>query len=569
MEFKLKGNNNYKDNALETIFINRGVENAKELLQVSLDSVIHHSKLKNINHAVDVLINICNKEEVNIFVQVDSDADGYTSASVLIMEIQRLFPHVNITWRIHKGKEHGVIVNTVPEDTDLIIIPDAGSNQVEEMAELYKNGYTTIVLDHHEIEEGIEDYAIVVNPQLSPEYENKELSGVGVVYKFIKALGEKLGDDNSDHYLDLVAIGNIGDMVDLRSKETRYYVKTGLEQINNPLMKALVEKQDFSMGGIINIHTIAFFITPLINACIRAGKPEEKENMFKAMIGSNETIYYKRNDVDEHITVAVARNLTNIRTRQNNAKDKVIKLVKQQIEDNNLIDDKVLIIEMNDKNAKNLNGLVANQLVKQYKRPMLILKRNENEGVEVLAGSARGFENGEIKDLNTYLLESNLVNYCKGHANAFGVEINVDNVEQLKHHFNSTLKHDIGYAEIDVDFIIPCEDVDYEFVRMIGSFRDEWGGTLPEPKIAITDVELKFNDMELTGKYKNTLKTKVNGVNAVKKYFNQDKFNETFGDMGESFIVDLLCTFKVNEWNNEFYAQIQIEDINVKEVLYF
>lgn len=569
MEFKLKGKNNYKDNALETIFSNRGVENAKELLQVTLDSVIHHSKLKNIIHAVDVLIDICSKEEVNIFVQVDSDADGYTSASVLIMELKRLFPHVNITWRIHKGKEHGVIVNTVPEDTDLIIIPDAGSNQVEEMAELYKNGYTTIVLDHHEIEEGIEDYAVVVNPQLSPDYENKELSGVGVVYKFIKALGEKLGDDNSDHYLDLVAIGNIGDMVDLRSKETRYYVKTGLEQINNPLMKALVEKQDFSMGGIINIHTVAFFITPLINACIRAGKQEEKENMFKAMIGSNETIYYKRNDVDEHITVAVARNLTNIRTRQNNAKDKVIKLVKQQIEDNNLINDKVLIIEMNDKNAKNLNGLVANQLVKQYKRPMLILKRSEFEGVEVLAGSARGFENGEIKDLNTYLVDSNLVNYCKGHANAFGVEINVDKVEQLKHHFNSTLKHDIGYAEIDVDFIIPCDDIDYEFVRMIGSFRDEWGGTLPEPKIAITDVELKFNDMELTGKYKNTLKTKVNGVNAVKKYFNQDKFNETFGDMGESFIVDLLCTFKVNEWNGTHYGQIQIEDINVKEVLYF
>ena len=77
--------------------------------------------------AYDMLSNGC-----NVFVQVDSDTDGYTSSSILINYIKRRFPQVKITWRLHKGKEHGIILDTVPADTDLVFIPEGGSNQFEE-----------------------------------------------------------------------------------------------------------------------------------------------------------------------------------------------------------------------------------------------------------------------------------------------------------------------------------------------------------------------------------------------------------------------------------------------------
>ena len=55
-----------------------------------------------------------------VFVQVDSDTDGYTSSSILINYIKRRFPNNEIIWRLHKGKEHGIIVDTVPEDCNLV-----------------------------------------------------------------------------------------------------------------------------------------------------------------------------------------------------------------------------------------------------------------------------------------------------------------------------------------------------------------------------------------------------------------------------------------------------------------
>lgn len=62
----------------------------------------------------------------HFFLQVDSDTDGYTSSSIFYNYFKTLFPEAKIEWRIHDGKEHGVILKTVPCYTDIVVIPDAG-----------------------------------------------------------------------------------------------------------------------------------------------------------------------------------------------------------------------------------------------------------------------------------------------------------------------------------------------------------------------------------------------------------------------------------------------------------
>src|SRR5205085_11494007 len=116
---------------------------------------------------------------------------------------------------------------TIPNDINLVIVPDAGSNQFKEHKQLKERNIDVIVLDHHECNEESGD-AIVVNSQLSPDYPNKQFSGVGITYKFCKALDDKLGIKHADEYLDLVAIGNVADSQDMRSLETRYFVLKGL-----------------------------------------------------------------------------------------------------------------------------------------------------------------------------------------------------------------------------------------------------------------------------------------------------------------------------------------------------
>jgi single-stranded-DNA-specific exonuclease len=56
----------------------------------------------------------------------------------------------------------------------------------------------------------------VVNNQLSPNYPNKNLSGAGIVYKFCQALDNYINVKFADYFLDLVAVGNASDSMDLR-----------------------------------------------------------------------------------------------------------------------------------------------------------------------------------------------------------------------------------------------------------------------------------------------------------------------------------------------------------------
>ena len=209
MKYKLINPINKSYTAVEQVLSNRGiaVSEVTKYLKTT-DECLHSPRLlDNIREGAKLYVQHLSKGS-KIFIQVDSDVDGYTSASALYNYTFMVAPAAarKIVFRIHNGKEHGVIVDTVPDDVSLVVIPDAGSNQYEEHKALKERGIDVLILDHHECEEESKD-AIVVNNQLSHNYPNKALSGVGVVYKFCKFIDEIMQQDIADNYLDLVALG--------------------------------------------------------------------------------------------------------------------------------------------------------------------------------------------------------------------------------------------------------------------------------------------------------------------------------------------------------------------------
>ena len=64
-------------------------------------------------------------------------------------------------------------------DFNLLIVPDAGSNDYDAHEMLKGQLIDTIILDHH-LADKVSEYAIVINNQLS-DYSNKDFSGVGIV----------------------------------------------------------------------------------------------------------------------------------------------------------------------------------------------------------------------------------------------------------------------------------------------------------------------------------------------------------------------------------------------------
>ncbi len=562
MKYELIGSNDYFLNPIETILKNRGIEDIQSFLNVNENNIIHWSNLENIEKAVECLIDHI-KNESKIFIQYDSDIDGICSSSMLINYLNKVFPNVDIQWRIHEGKQHGVIVNEVPSDVNVVIIPDAGSNQYKEHQQLKERGIDVIVLDHHECEKESE-HAIVVNNQLSPNYANKNFSGAGIVYKFLQALDNKLGINHANHYLDLVAVGNIGDMMDSRELETRYYMTKGLKKINNSFLRALFEKQEFSTKGIINLINVAFYIVPLCNATIRAGNTQEKLQMINSFLESKEKIYYKRNDEHEPIQKNTARLLANIRSRQNRLRDKGVAAIEERIEEKNLLDNKILIVNVTEILDKNLTGLVANQISRKYKRPVLMVRQKGDSNI--LGGSARGYEKGVIKDLKQFLTDTGKFIFCEGHPNAHGLEIEAEKLVEVNQLINEQLKDvDINMDIHEVDFVIPAKQLNDSIIKSLHELRDTWGQYVEEPKIAIKDIEVNKDEVYINGSKKNTLKFIYKDIEFI-KFFSSESEWESIVNQGERLVIDVVGKCSVNEWDGKKKAQIVIEDYEVKKV---
>jgi len=132
---------------------------------------------------------------------------------------------------MHEGKQHGLndcMDYILQNDYFLIICPDSSSNDYKEHETLKNKNIEVIVLDHH-LADHISEHTIIINNQLS-DYPNKELSGVGVVWQFCRFIDSIIEADYSNNFLDLVALGNCGDMMSLKSLETRYLIIKGFKK---------------------------------------------------------------------------------------------------------------------------------------------------------------------------------------------------------------------------------------------------------------------------------------------------------------------------------------------------
>lgn len=196
--------------AIEWVFANRGIlpEDIHHYLNTTEQDIINPRFLNNMQQGAKMLISHLLHGD-KIFIQIDSDVDGYTSAAALINYLNMIAPGLtqqNITYRIHEGKQHGLILDTIPQDVKLVIAPDSSSSDYDIHQALKEKGIDVLVLDHHEANK-VSEYACVINNQLC-DYPNKNISGVGVVYKFCQYIDSFFPKDkHADNLLDLVAVG--------------------------------------------------------------------------------------------------------------------------------------------------------------------------------------------------------------------------------------------------------------------------------------------------------------------------------------------------------------------------
>ena len=518
---------------------------------------------------------------------MDSDCDGYTSAATLINYLNLLFPaytQSNISYRIHNGKEHGIIPDTIPEDVKLVIAPDSSSNDYEEHKYLQEHGIDVLVIDHHEADE-ISQYACIINNQLC-DYPTKSLSGVGMVYKFCSYIDELMNIDLANELLDLVALGLIADMMDMRDFETKHLIAKGIENIRNPFFYNMVKKNEFSLRDGVTPIGVAFYIAPYVNATIRMGTFEEKMTLFESMLEykAYEQIPSTKRGCKGQLEARVdqaCRNCTNIKNRQTKARDSALEVIEKLIEDNHLLDNKILIIQLDEQHfiEKNLTGLIANQLMAKYQRPVLLLNKvittntylDENNLPVIIStvsweGSGRGYDKSKFDNLREFLKESNLVMYAEGHANALGAGITDIEMPQFINYTNEKLANFDFTPCYKVDFIFNGNNFKGSDIVEIAELKSIWGQGIDEPYIALENIKVSKENITLMSPDKNpTIKIVLpNGTSLIKFKATQEEYEMLSSEMG-CINLTVIGKCERNMWNGIVSPQIIVEDYEITE----
>lgn len=507
-----------------------------------------------------------------IFVQVDADCDGYTSAAALINYLNYLFPHfvqTNITYRVHDGKQHGLLINTIPTDVKLVIAPDSSSMDYEIHKRLKEMGIDVLILDHHEADY-ISENACVINNQLC-DYPNKTLSGAGIVYKFCSYIDSLLNVDYAEEIIDLATVGIQADVMPLTELETRAITTKGMKEFKNPLLKTMVEKDKFHFEGQqLSPFNITWYIAPYINAISRSGTLQEKQVVFESMIDflAYQTIPSTKRGCSGQMETRVeqaVRTCVNVKNRQTRSKEHATEVIEKIIEEQNLLENKILAIRLDPKYAvdKNLTGLIANGLLESYNRPVLILNHTLNEDKEVIwQGSGRGYDKGNLGSFRAALVNSGLVDWAHGHEGAFGVSIPDGNFDKLIAYFNELYK-DFDCSPIyKVDFIWKGNNIPFDIVNKIVNNEQIWGRGVEDPMVAIEGFRVYSNQLNLYGleKGKPTINIRFDDGSSLVKFKSSEKEYELLhSDLGY-VIINAVGTCKRSNWG---FPQINIEDYEI------
>ncbi|HCY86448.1 MAG TPA: single-stranded-DNA-specific exonuclease RecJ, partial [Desulfobacteraceae bacterium] len=271
---------------LASLLADRGLnspEEARFFLDPDFSRLTNPFDLKDMLQGVERIHSaVVNNEKILVF--GDFDADGVTATSTVFEFLSRA--EADVAWYVpHRVKEGyslqpAHIDIAVEMNVDLIITVDCGISAAEAVEAARSEDVDVIVTDHHEPGEDFPNALAVINPK-QPDCSSglDYLAGVGVAFYLVMALRkffrekqvwEEIEEPSLVEYLDLFAIGTIGDMVPLVG-DNRTLCIAGMRQIrmgSRPGIKAMVQSARLDIAQ-MDSDDISYKVVPRINAAGR------------------------------------------------------------------------------------------------------------------------------------------------------------------------------------------------------------------------------------------------------------------------------------------------------------
>ncbi len=529
------------------LLVGRGitdVDDARRFLYI--ESMPYHDPflMKDMDLAVARIQKAIENQET-ILILGDYDADGVTSASVLVHTFRKLnanfLTHIPNRFTEGYGPNEQVLRWAKQQGVSVVITVDTGISAHYEADVANELGLDYIVTDHHEVPPELPNAYAVVNPKrLDCPYPFKELAGVGVAFKFAHALLGKVPKD----LLDLVAIGTVSDLVPLVDENRKFVIEgiPRMETSTKPGIQALLASCG-NKGQPLDEEQIGFMIGPRLNA---AGRLDSADIALQLLISE---------DADE--ADAYAKKLTDLNKERQQIVEKIaadaIEIVKERY-----ANDRVIVVA-NEGWHEGVLGIVASRLVEQFYRPVIVLTM-ESDSSEA-KGSARSIPNFHLYK-NLSLCKDILIAFG-GHKLAAGLTIAKKDIDELRERLNQiaaeTLTEQDFIPLTSIDAICDLEEITVETLEEIQKLAP-FGVGNPKPKFLLNDKQLSL--MKKIGSQENHLKFQLkenehllDGVGF--------QFGYLFHEVSHDATVDVVGELSINEWNGFRKPQLILSDIRV------
>lgn len=545
----------------------RGVETydeAKRFFRPHLDHLHDPFLMKDMDKAVNRILKAVSLGE-KIVVYGDYDVDGTTAVSLVYSFLKQF--HRKLEFYIPDRYEEGYgisykgIDHAIQSGVKLMITLDCGIKAVEKVEYAKKNGLDIIIGDHHRPGDKVPDAIAVLDAkQEDCTYPFKELSGCGVGFKLIQALGIKMGikKEKAYAYLDLVAVSIAADIVSLTG-ENRVLAYFGLKKINrkpsigiyalfrsaglkeneDPKSKVLFERE-------ININDLVFMLGPRINA---AGRIESATDSVRLLISNNFEYAEKLGKQIDELNLT-RRGLDSNITQEAN----------DMIDGNIAANNKKTTVVFKESWHKGVIGIVASRLVETFYRPTIVFTKADG----LITGSARSIKNFDIYDAIDHC--SDILEHFGGHTYAAGLALKPEKlnkfIAKFEKYASERITEEMLVPEIEIDQELFISDINFKFYRIVKQFAPFGPGNMSP--IFLTNNVIDTGYAKLVGKNgQNHLKFSVvhpdrtgNPVPAIA--FNQGNHYEK---MKTGLPFSICYHIDENTWLGNTSLQLRVKDI--------
>jgi single-stranded-DNA-specific exonuclease len=377
------------------------------------------------------------KEKIVIY--ADYDCDGIPGA-VILNDLFKLLKYENYEVYIPQRNSEGYGLNLdaikkfANRGVKLLITIDLGITAVEEVAQAKVLGIDVIITDHHLPKEVLPHACAILNPKVD-DYPEKMLCGAGVMFKFVQGFIKKyatrggyfkIKNGAEKWMLDMAGLATLSDMVPLtgENRALAYFGMKVLRKSPRKGLQKLLAKMNIDQKH-LSEDDIGFMLTPRLNAASRMDDPMRA---------------YELLSTDDIVQAGIlADHLSKINDERKNIVKGIMRDINKQLNkkfsarggsafggegSDNLPE---VIVIGNPSWRVGVLGLVAGKLSDEYKKPVFVWGKDENDCIK---GSCRSEGSVSIVELMSGARESFLE--FGGHELAGGFTVRSDKIHFLE-----------------------------------------------------------------------------------------------------------------------------------------